>query len=107
MATYWHVTGADYEDGDDLLTRQEAELQGRVAPWRWSHEPTPDDYQAVSLFADHADAERWIAEGFAPAGHRLLRVEIPAHEERAIYPDPYEGHPVYPRSIPADWIEAV
>jgi hypothetical protein len=108
VATYWHVAGADYEDGDDLLSffeRVEAGLAS-LSDWRWEHalDEAPDAHY-VSLWANARDALAWIEDEYALDGARIVRVDIPEDSDVRVitYRRDVKPHPAVRDHIPGEY----
>ena len=107
--TYWHVTGPDYQPGDDLLSWDVMVDRGVAPVWKWDEADEGTDGLMVCLFRDDEYGRRerdWFVADLD--GAQVLRVEIDDDDERIIWTRAsYEGYPAVVHSIPGDLIEVV
>ena len=105
--TYWHVTGPDYQPGDDLLSWDVMVDRGMAPVWKWDHADEGTDGLMVCLFRDDEAGRRerdWFADDLD--GAQVLRVEIDDDDERIVWTRAsYEDYVAVVHSIPGDLIE--
>ena len=104
--TYWHVTGPDYRDGDDLVCWERLVEDGYVdeAAWKWPDAPVGWNGHLICLFPDTDEGRRerdeWAAE---TAGAKVLRIDVDTEDECLVEED-LEGYPAIAQRIPALYI---
>jgi hypothetical protein len=107
--TYWHVTGPDYQPGDDLMCWDMLVDRGIAPEWKWDEADEGTDGHMVCLFADDERGRRerdWLADDIA--GAQILRIEIDQDDERIEWTRAsYESYAAVVGSIPGDLIEIV
>ena len=99
---FYHVADPRYRAGEPLYSWAELELRGNAPVCRWTEDPADyADTDVVSLFATRAQAEQWIADGYAVSGSHLLTVDLP-NDVQVLTNG--EGCPCVLRLIPAEHI---
>jgi len=102
--TYYHVAGAGYEAGDDLLSWNAFLDERGVAPgpWKWTEAPEAFDGDVVSLFERYVDALDY-RDGF---GGTVLAVDLPedADELGIMAEINDEGYLCIYRRIPSSYL---
>lgn len=111
MSTYYHATGAHYQDGEDLLSLDELSARDDVvwadsgAPaWKWDADEGTDG-DVVSLTESQTEAEEILACDLRGVG-RVLVVELGDDADVRMGTN-REGYPVVYRRIPAEYIRAL
>lgn len=103
MATYYHVAGKGYQDGDALYS-YDRQLEMGIAPeWKWGEDDEGLDTDLVCLFDTESDAQEFATE-FVPEGS-LLIVEIDDDEDRLQITVNDEGYTAVYNEIPAELIQ--
>lgn len=107
---FWHIAGAGYQEGDDLLSFRELLARGlaQESDWRWEHPlGSSEDWQCVSLFSSAADALEWLeAEDPASDAYTILRVDL-AEDYPGLFWHATEQHYLVEGEIPAQHLDAV
>lgn len=98
MATYYHVVGNDYQDGDDLLCWDARAERGDDLVWKWDGEPFDTD--VVCLFETETEAQE-MQELY---GGRVLTITIPDDDDMLSITNVSEGYTAVYNKIPASYI---
>lgn len=106
--TYWHVAHPSYQDGDDLLCRNQLAQEGRTPEWSWQEAAEGFDADVVCLFPDtprgRAETD-WLWD--ERSDYTLVRVNVPDGVHDDLITKVEEGYPAVLGRIPAQWCTTV
>lgn len=119
--TYYHVAGAGYELGDDILPFTRLVERGDAVVWKWADAPEGYDGDVVCVFDSLDQAIDFRAEF---GGTLILAITVPDDEPAdgaGLYPTVYagsgylsprlttvvEGYTAFESGVPAAWLRVV
>jgi len=103
MATYYHIAGKGYNEGEALYSYDRQLEMGLSPEWKWDEESEGLDTDLVCLFDSRTEAQEFADE----FGGTMLAIEITDDEDRLRMVTNDEGYRAVFNAIPAELIRRI